>query len=114
MSKEIINFSVYSINTYLSDIIDSFISAFLFLKPKFICLINPVNGVKDIDAFIEQNYTEIEKFINGEILMINIETNSLSDLVIAFKMIPLPTISLFQKDLAKDIISFLIPKVLNS
>lgn len=108
------DYAIKAIKDYLFDDLDCFISAYLALKPKFTALINPINGTRNIDAFIEQNPTEIEKFINDEKLEVDIKTNSLSDLVIAFKMIPSPTTSLFQKELAKNIISLATPKILNS
>lgn len=107
------DYAIKAINDYSFGDLEGFISAYLALKPKFICLINPINGSKDITAFIKQNSTEIEKFINDEKLEVNIKTNSLSDLVVAFKMIPSPMSSSFQKELARNIISLVIPRVLN-
>jgi hypothetical protein len=71
------------------------------------------NNEKSIKGILEQNPNDIEKFVQGEKLPIVIKTNTLFDLITAFEMIPCPTNSLIQKSLAIDIISFIIPKILN-
>ena len=121
--KHFYDFSIEAINTYFNNESNTFIAAYLLLKPKYDELITSnyygqkrVSKQDLIENFFQSNEKLLENFVSNKIVEFDIgtiETNKLKNLIVVFKMISLNTTAKTEKELVRKIIEIFCVKVFN-